>query len=87
MLCGHTARRGVNTTALKWDRPCRCLVINILGTETGNTGVGHVSMGKMLVASRKYAKRQEKSKQSTLQPPDRAAFFFLSFFCLKSGGP
>lgn len=77
MLCGHGASRGVNTTALKWDRPCRCLVINILGTKTGNTGVGLVSMGKMVVASRKYAKRQGKSKQSTLLPRQRC--FFLSF--------
>lgn len=46
MLLGHRARRGVNTTALKWDRPCRCLVINILGTETGNTGAGLVSGAK-----------------------------------------
>lgn len=46
MLLGHRARRGVNKTALKWDRPCRCLVINILGTETGNTGVGLVSGAK-----------------------------------------
>lgn len=36
--------------------------------------------GKMLVASRKYAKRQGKSKQSTLGVSDRTAFFFLSFF-------
>lgn len=46
MLLGHGARRGVNTTALKWDRPCRCLVINILGTKTGNTGAGLVSGAK-----------------------------------------
>lgn len=46
MLLGLGARRGVNTTALKWDRPCRCLVINILGTETGKTGVGLVSRAK-----------------------------------------
>lgn len=35
--------------------------------------------GKTLVASRKYAKRQEKSKQSTLGASDRTAFFFLPF--------
>lgn len=37
MLLGYGARRGVNNTTLKWDRPSRCLVTNILGRKTGQT--------------------------------------------------
>lgn len=37
MLLGYGARRGVNKTTLKWDRPCRCLVTNILGSKTKQT--------------------------------------------------
>lgn len=37
MLLGYGARRGVNKTILKWDRPNRCLVTNILGRKTRQT--------------------------------------------------
>lgn len=37
MLLGYGARRGVNKTTLKWDSPHRCLVTNILGSETRQT--------------------------------------------------
>lgn len=31
MLLGGGARRGVNSPALNWDRPTRCLATSILG--------------------------------------------------------
>lgn len=73
MLLGYGARRGVNNTTLKWDRPSRCLVTNILGRKTRQTwpafqkeiGAGLEKAQLELVASRKYAKRQGQAKQST----------------------
>lgn len=37
MLLVYGARRGVNNTTVKWDRPNRCLVTNILGRKTRQT--------------------------------------------------
>lgn len=47
MILAFGARRGVNKTALKWDKPCCCLVTNILDSETGNIGVGLASRLKV----------------------------------------
>lgn len=63
MLLGHGARRGVNNTTPKWDRPNRCLVTNILSRKTRSafqkgTGAGLMSPVQVS-ASRKYAKRQQ----------------------------
>lgn len=84
MLLGYGARRGVNKTTLQWDRPRRCLVTNILNKARlpkGNTGIG---LMHKLVASRKYAKRQGKAKQSISGASDSTGSFFLNLAWLES---
>lgn len=79
-----------NVVGMASQKGCKhqCSEVGQASSLPGNKYFGHrdrklrgwpCEQGKMLAASRKYAKRQEKSKQSTLGAADRTAFFFLSF--------
>lgn len=86
----HISVRLCNVVGTQSQKGCKhnCSEVGQALSLPGNKYFGHrdrkyrgwpCEQGKMLVASRKYAKRQGKSKQSTLEDSDRAAFF-LSFF-------
>lgn len=88
----HISVRLCNVVGTQSQKGCKhnCSEVGQALSLPGNKYFGHrdrkyrgwpCERGKMLVASRKYAKRQGKSKQSTLEASDRPAFFFLSLFC------
>lgn len=81
MLLGYGARRGVNNT-LKWDRPCRCLVTNILGRKTRQTRpafqkeIGAGLMSAAQVSDFPKIRYRDRGKQNKAHQGHQTSLFF-----------